>query len=213
MVSSPKGGDQEVESLDSGLRHGGGSSIAARRAAKFGFDASRIKMPSLSSSRLLSASRPPCVSPTALLDSPIMLPNTQVKLTFHFLFFSLWYCLSSAFTVGVFLEILIIRLQSAFWMHLHTYIHTHMDRVIINFFKHFSFNNVNVNFSSQMIDNSLIPHRSHLSSYDLLGCISRDPAREPLLVTTLGFGWQGRRPDYVVQRWINLGLILMVKDT
>ncbi|XP_059592356.1 WRKY transcription factor SUSIBA2 isoform X3 [Vitis vinifera] len=64
-------------------------SIAERRAAKFGFDASIIKTPRFRCSRLLAlpAARsppliiPPGISPTVLLDSPIMLPNTQAQLS------------------------------------------------------------------------------------------------------------------------------------
>uniref|UniRef100_A0A2P2IM13 WRKY domain-containing protein n=1 Tax=Rhizophora mucronata TaxID=61149 RepID=A0A2P2IM13_RHIMU len=63
-------------------------SIAERRAAKFGFNADRIstaRFRTTTSSPLASpsAARSPCItippgiSPTALLDSPIMLPNSQ----------------------------------------------------------------------------------------------------------------------------------------
>lgn len=69
-------------------------SIAERRAAKCGFKAERINTarfrttsPLASPSAAAAATaRSPCItipagiSPTALLDSPIMLPNSQVKI-------------------------------------------------------------------------------------------------------------------------------------
>uniref|UniRef100_A0A5B6ZNJ8 Putative WRKY transcription factor 2 isoform X1 n=1 Tax=Davidia involucrata TaxID=16924 RepID=A0A5B6ZNJ8_DAVIN len=62
-------------------------SIAERRAAKCGFNAARISMARFRSTSPLSspAARspyltiPPGISPTALLDSPIMLPNSQAQ--------------------------------------------------------------------------------------------------------------------------------------
>ncbi|GMH10357.1 hypothetical protein Nepgr_012198 [Nepenthes gracilis] len=70
-----------------GIRSAG--SIAERRAAKCGFNASKINTPRFRSSSLLAspAARSPCltippgVSPTTLLDSPIMLPNFQASPT------------------------------------------------------------------------------------------------------------------------------------
>lgn len=72
-------------------KYGGGRSvsIAERRAAKCGFNAERINTPRFrknTASPLPSpADRspghltlPPGISPTALLDSPMMLPNSQV---------------------------------------------------------------------------------------------------------------------------------------
>ncbi|KAJ9703272.1 hypothetical protein PVL29_004885 [Vitis rotundifolia] len=85
MDSSSKSGGEEVESLDSTRIKGG--SIAARRAAKFGFDASIIKTPRFRCPRPLASPAPrsppliiqPGISSTVLLDSPIMLPNTQAQ--------------------------------------------------------------------------------------------------------------------------------------
>nr|WGV38253.1 WRKY [Loropetalum chinense var. rubrum] len=62
-----------------------GRSIAERRAAKFGFNASRINTARFRTTSPLAspAARspyltiPPGISPAALLDSPIMLPNSQ----------------------------------------------------------------------------------------------------------------------------------------
>ncbi|KAL8166234.1 hypothetical protein V2J09_007733 [Rumex salicifolius] len=62
-----------------------GGSIAERRAAKFGFDASKINTSSFNSSSSLSSLassspyllRTPGISPGALLESPMMLPNLQ----------------------------------------------------------------------------------------------------------------------------------------
>ncbi|GMY13941.1 WRKY transcription factor SUSIBA2-like [Fagus crenata] len=65
---------------------GGSKSIAERRAAKFGFNAQSLNKTALfrtASSLPSPAARspritiPPGISPAALLDSPIMLPNTQ----------------------------------------------------------------------------------------------------------------------------------------
>lgn len=61
-------------------------SIAERRAAKFGFNASRISVakfklsspPSSSPVRSPYLTIPDGISPAALLDSPVMLPNSQV---------------------------------------------------------------------------------------------------------------------------------------
>uniref|UniRef100_A0A5B6ZQZ8 Putative WRKY transcription factor 2 n=1 Tax=Davidia involucrata TaxID=16924 RepID=A0A5B6ZQZ8_DAVIN len=68
-----------------GIRLGG--SIAERRAAKCGFNAARINTARFRSTSPLSspAARspyltiPPGISPTALLDSPMMLPNSQAQ--------------------------------------------------------------------------------------------------------------------------------------
>ena len=77
---------------------GGSKSIAERRAAKFGFNAQSLNKTALfrtASSLPSPAARspritiPPGISPAALLDSPIMLPNTQVS----FLLFSFLFCL------------------------------------------------------------------------------------------------------------------------
>ena len=68
----------------------GSKSIAERRAAKCGFNAQslnktalfRTATPLASSSPAARSPRltiPPGISPAALLDSPIMLPNTQVS--------------------------------------------------------------------------------------------------------------------------------------
>ncbi|GAB2287149.1 hypothetical protein Dimus_021535 [Dionaea muscipula] len=62
-----------------------GSSIAERRAAKFGFNASNINTPRFRTSTSLASPSarspyltiPPGISPTMLLDSPILLPNSQ----------------------------------------------------------------------------------------------------------------------------------------
>lgn len=70
-----------------GVRTGG--SIAERRAAKCGFNASRINTARFrTTSPLVSPSSrspyltiPPGISPTALLDSPILLPNSQLSPT------------------------------------------------------------------------------------------------------------------------------------
>lgn len=67
-----------------------GASIAERRAAKCGFNAERISTARFRTTSPLAspAARSPCltippgISPTALLDSPIMLPNSQVILIF-----------------------------------------------------------------------------------------------------------------------------------
>lgn len=69
-----------------GSGDGTGTSIAQRRAAKFGFKAEKISTPRFRATSPLAspAARSPCltippgISPTALLDSPIMLPNSQV---------------------------------------------------------------------------------------------------------------------------------------
>ena len=78
-----------------------GSSIAERRAAKFGFNAEKISTARFRTASPLAspaAARSPCltippgISPTALLDSPIMLPNSLVisvhfvSSKFHFFF-------------------------------------------------------------------------------------------------------------------------------
>lgn len=88
--------EEEIGDLDenpSGLISRG--SIAERRAAKCGFNASRINVARfrsvtspLSPAAMMSPylTIPAGISPTALLDSPIMLPNSQVKLfSFKFL--------------------------------------------------------------------------------------------------------------------------------
>ncbi|KAH6812723.1 hypothetical protein C2S53_012145 [Perilla frutescens var. hirtella] len=54
---------------------GRGTSIAERRAAKCGFNASNINA-AAPSPPLFTV--PPGLSPSALLESPIMLPNAQV---------------------------------------------------------------------------------------------------------------------------------------
>jgi len=74
-------------------------SIAERRAAKYGFKASKIDVSRSSSAttgvvgppvvRAPCFTIPPGISPAALLDSPVMLPNAQAQLspttgTFHF---------------------------------------------------------------------------------------------------------------------------------
>lgn len=71
--------------------NGGGGSILERRAAKFGFNASRINTARFRTTSPLAspaaASSSPCltippgISPTTLLDSPIMLPNSQLSPT------------------------------------------------------------------------------------------------------------------------------------
>ena len=78
----------------------GSKSIAERRAAKCGFNAQslnktalfRTATPLASSSPAARSPRltiPPGISPAALLDSPIMLPNTQVSfLSLLLLFFN-----------------------------------------------------------------------------------------------------------------------------
>uniref|UniRef100_A0A7C9EXZ6 WRKY domain-containing protein n=1 Tax=Opuntia streptacantha TaxID=393608 RepID=A0A7C9EXZ6_OPUST len=66
-----------------GIKTGG--SIAERRAAKFGFNAVKISNPRFRSNGLLPSpgvrspylTIPPGISPTALLNSPIMVPNPQ----------------------------------------------------------------------------------------------------------------------------------------
>lgn len=64
------------EEISSSERRG---SIAERRAANLGFDASRISFDSsCSSSSPLFFTIPSRISPAALLDSPVMLPNSQV---------------------------------------------------------------------------------------------------------------------------------------
>lgn len=74
-------------------------SIAERRAAKCGFNAERINTARFRTTSPLpspaAAARSPCltippgISPTALLDSPMMLPNSQVFFSF-FLFLLVW---------------------------------------------------------------------------------------------------------------------------
>ncbi|XP_070676197.1 probable WRKY transcription factor 2 isoform X2 [Malus domestica] len=64
---------------------GSGSSIAERRAAKCGFNAERINTVRVRTTNPLNSppARSPCltipsgISPTALLDSPVMVPNSQ----------------------------------------------------------------------------------------------------------------------------------------
>ncbi|PON64704.1 WRKY domain containing protein [Parasponia andersonii] len=76
--------DEEVMGLVAAV-NGGGTSIAERRAAKFGFNAVKINTARFRTTSPLAspAARSPCltippgISPTALLDSPIMLPNSQ----------------------------------------------------------------------------------------------------------------------------------------
>ncbi|KAA8538878.1 hypothetical protein F0562_025570 [Nyssa sinensis] len=89
VVNSDKRLEEGVVSNGSGPveASSSGGSIAERRAAKCGFNAARINTALFRSSSPLSspAARspyltiPPGISPTALLDSPIMLPNSQAQ--------------------------------------------------------------------------------------------------------------------------------------
>lgn len=97
--------DDDSKTADYGGGAGGGGgfgkrggSIAERRAATCGFKAERISTARFraSTSPLASPSArspyltiPPGISPTALLDSPIMLPNAQVPV--YIIFFLIKY--------------------------------------------------------------------------------------------------------------------------
>ncbi|KAL5997442.1 hypothetical protein ACLOJK_008372 [Asimina triloba] len=89
------GGDEELcdwkppaaETTSAAARNGGsGVSIAERRAARCGFNAPRLNTARFRSVSPLSSPAvrspyltiPPGLSPTALLDSPVMLPNSQL---------------------------------------------------------------------------------------------------------------------------------------
>ena len=87
--------DDDSKTVDHGEGGGGcariGGSIAERRAATCGFKADRISTArfraptsplSSPSARSPYLTIPPGISPTALLDSPIMLPNAQVPVFF-----------------------------------------------------------------------------------------------------------------------------------
>ncbi|KAB2621284.1 hypothetical protein D8674_023466 [Pyrus ussuriensis x Pyrus communis] len=94
--------DAVAESKAKGRGGGGGGgagsiiSIAERRAAKCGFNAERINTVRVRTTNPLNSppARSPCltipsgISPNALLDSPVMVPNSQVFL-FSFFFFHL----------------------------------------------------------------------------------------------------------------------------
>lgn len=72
-------------------------SIAERRAAKCGFNAERIHTAAgpVGSSSCSPAALSPCltippgISPTALLDSPVMLPNSQVAIILDLFYFNI----------------------------------------------------------------------------------------------------------------------------
>lgn len=79
--------EEETTKLVSATKGGSGTSIAERRAAKCGFNAERINLTRIRTTSPLTRA-PPCltippgISPTALLDSPIMLLNYQVSFFF-----------------------------------------------------------------------------------------------------------------------------------